>query len=169
MVFGGLTTRPHRNLSGAASGCVATAGRCGSSTPAWNSDATEEQACIAALEHCAADNPSVPKAKLYELATCQFINQARYVLLIGPPGVGKSHIAQSLGQEAIRRGHKVYCCIIFDLVQDLRYTANGSSQQNQKRSHPPQARQQSHHTRANPPFYNSTIRLNTKRSQGGAL
>jgi len=76
-------------------------------------------------------NPSVPRAKVYELATCQFISQARDVLLIGPPGVGKSHIAQSLGQEAIRRGHKVYYRSIFDLVRDLSYTANGSSQQNQ--------------------------------------
>jgi DNA replication protein DnaC len=90
--------------------------------------AFREQRCLGDFDF--SFNPSVPRAKVYELATCQFIGQARDVLLIGPPGVGKSHIAQSLGQEAIRRGRKVYYRSIFDLVRDLSFTANGSSQQN---------------------------------------
>jgi DNA replication protein DnaC len=90
--------------------------------------AFREQRCLGDFDF--SFNRSVPRAKVYELATCQFISQARDVLLIGPPGVGKSHIAQSLGQEAIRRGHKVYYRSIFDLVRDLSFTATGSSQQN---------------------------------------
>jgi DNA replication protein DnaC len=64
-------------------------------------------------------NPSVPKKQVYELATCRFIHQGRDVLLIGPPGVGKSHLAQAIGQQAIRQGLTVRYRSIFDLVRDF--------------------------------------------------
>jgi DNA replication protein DnaC len=52
-------------------------------------------------------NPRIPKAKLIDLATCHFIDKRENVLLIGPTGVGKSHIAQALGERACRAGHSV--------------------------------------------------------------
>ena len=64
-------------------------------------------------------NPSVPRKAVYELSTCRFIEQGRDVLLIGPPGVGKSHLAQAIGHEAIKRGLTVRYRSIFDLVRDF--------------------------------------------------
>ncbi len=74
-------------------------------------------------------NPDIPRARISQLATCQWIRDARDVLLIGPPGVGKSHLAQALGLEAIRAGLSVYYRSIFDLVRDLR-AENGAAEEN---------------------------------------
>lgn len=52
-------------------------------------------------------NPKLPKDKLLELGTGQFVPRKEVVLLCGPSGTGKSHIAQALGQRACRAGHSV--------------------------------------------------------------
>ena len=64
-------------------------------------------------------NSSVPKKLIYELATCRFMKEARDVLWLGPPGVGKSFLVQALGYQAIRAGYRVLYRSIFDLVRDF--------------------------------------------------
>ncbi len=65
-------------------------------------------------------NPSINRKQFYELATCRFLRQAQDLLLVGPPGVGKSHLAQALGYEAVKAGHLVFYRSVFDVVGDLK-------------------------------------------------
>ncbi|MGH3426466.1 MAG: ATP-binding protein, partial [Mycobacteriales bacterium] len=58
-------------------------------------------------------NPGLPKKQLFDLATCRFIRENRDVLLIGPPGVGKSFIVQAVGYQAIKLGFVVLYRSIF--------------------------------------------------------
>ncbi len=64
-------------------------------------------------------NPSIDRRQIYDLATGQFVERAEDVLLIGPPGVGKSHLAQAIGHELIKSGRVVLYRSIFDLLADL--------------------------------------------------
>src|SRR5215831_2377638 len=64
-------------------------------------------------------NPAINRAQIYELATGQFVAQRRDVLLVGPPGVGKSHLVQAIGREVLKAGHLVLYRSIFDLVREL--------------------------------------------------
>lgn len=54
-------------------------------------------------------NPTVNRQQVYDLATCAFVERAEALFLIGPAGVGKSHLAQAMGHEACRRGYDVAC------------------------------------------------------------
>lgn len=64
-------------------------------------------------------NPSIRKDRVYDLATCRFIRERRDALLVGPPGTGKSHLAQAIGAAAIRSGYTVFYRSIFDTVRDF--------------------------------------------------
>lgn len=64
-------------------------------------------------------NPSIKKTKIFDLATARFVRERRDVLLLGPPGTGKSHIAQAISNLAIRSGLIVYYRSIFDVVRDF--------------------------------------------------
>ncbi len=52
-------------------------------------------------------NPKIPKQRIVDLAACHFVEKRANVLLIGPTGVGKSHLAQAIGERACRAGSSV--------------------------------------------------------------
>src|SRR5665213_3795973 len=55
-------------------------------------------------------NPKIPRRDVLELATLKFIDAREDALLIGMPGLGKSHIAKALAQLAVQRG---YTCLLY--------------------------------------------------------
>jgi DNA replication protein DnaC len=64
-------------------------------------------------------NRRIDRKLFYELAAGKFAREHRDVLLLGPPGVGKSHLVQSLGRCLIQAGYTVFYRSIFDAVRDL--------------------------------------------------
>jgi DNA replication protein DnaC len=51
--------------------------------------------------------PSLDKKRLTALATCHFIEHGENLVILGPPGVGKTHLAVGLGLKAIAQGYRV--------------------------------------------------------------
>lgn len=64
-------------------------------------------------------NPSINKAQIKQLASSAFVAKADNVLLLGPPGVGKTHLAIALGIQAIEKGFSVLYRSVFDLAKDI--------------------------------------------------
>lgn len=67
-------------------------------------------------------NPKINRQQVFDLATCQFVDRHENVLIYGPTGVGKSHLAQALAHEACRRGKEV---LVIPTVKMLQHLAGG--------------------------------------------
>lgn len=64
-------------------------------------------------------NTSVKRKQVFDMAAGDFVRKHRDAIFIGPPGVGKSHLVQSIGRQLIRDGFTVYYRSIFDCVRDF--------------------------------------------------
>lgn len=68
--------------------------------------------------------PSVSQARIETLATCSWVRDRASLLLQGPPGVGKTHLAAGLGVKAIEAGFSVAFYRLDDLLQLMRKDAD---------------------------------------------
>jgi DNA replication protein DnaC len=64
-------------------------------------------------------NRSINQKQIYDLASGRFLREGRDVLLLGPPGTGKSHLVQAVGHQVIKGGFTVLYRSVFDVVRDL--------------------------------------------------
>lgn len=67
--------------------------------------------------------PRADRRQLEGLATCSFVREKQNVLFLGPPGVGKSHLACGLGVKAIKNGFSVTHFVLDDLLHALKADA----------------------------------------------
>ena len=60
--------------------------------------------------------PGVDPRLINDLATCRYLDSATNVLLIGPPGVGKTHLAVGLARASVEAGYRTYFTTAADLA-----------------------------------------------------
>jgi DNA replication protein DnaC len=64
-------------------------------------------------------NPTVNRRQVLQLASCDFIRQHRNILICGPTGTGKTHLAQSLVHEACRQGFDALFISVAKMLQHI--------------------------------------------------
>ena len=64
-------------------------------------------------------NAKIDRALVFELATARFLERAEDAVFLGPPGTGKSHLAQAIGLAAIHQGHRVVYREVHVLLEEI--------------------------------------------------
>jgi DNA replication protein DnaC len=64
-------------------------------------------------------NPTINRQQVLDLTTCTYIRQKHNVLICGPTGVGKTHLAQALTHEACRRGYTALFASTYKMLQHI--------------------------------------------------
>lgn len=64
-------------------------------------------------------NPKINRAQILDLASCRFMEEKVCVLIVGPCGTGKSHLAQALGHCALRAGHEVFFTTVSKVLTQM--------------------------------------------------
>ena len=64
-------------------------------------------------------NKKMNRVLVYDLATARFVAQREDVLFLGPPGTGKSHLAQAIGRAAIQQGYRVVYREAHTLIEEI--------------------------------------------------
>lgn len=72
--------------------------------------------------------PSIGKTRIETLATCQWVRDHDTVLISGPPGTGKTHLAVGLGVKAVENGFSVAFFRIEDLLHAMKQDAGVAPQ-----------------------------------------
>lgn len=73
--------------------------------------------------------PDIDKRQIQELVSCRFIGEKHNVIFMGKPGVGKTHLANAIGLNALQQGYEVMLVHANTLIEDLyRYKADGRYQ-----------------------------------------
>ena len=64
--------------------------------------------------------PSIDQRQIEELATMRFLENGENIVFLGPPGVGKTHLASALGMIAARHRFSTYCINCHTLIEQLK-------------------------------------------------
>lgn len=70
--------------------------------------------------------PSIDAVQIHELASGRFIESGKNVVFLGPPGVGKTHLATALGYKAIQHGYTVRCMRLNEFIGAVNRTSKSS-------------------------------------------